>query len=133
MARCLPVERVRRLEAEFMSPDGQGRPVLLFVMGMARSGTSAITRVISLCGGVLPAALAGANPANPRGYWEPRKAIILNERILHRNGSSRFDTTLRLQEPDAFSAVEKTACIAESRGTWRHCHRPPWWLSRIPE
>lgn len=116
-----------------MSPDGQGRPVLLFVMGMARSGTSAITRVISLCGGVLPAALAGANPANPRGYWEPRKAIILNERILHRNGSSRFDTTLRLQEPDAFSAVEKTACMPISRGTWRHCHRPPWWLSRIPE
>lgn len=99
-----------------MSPDGQGRPVLLFVMGMARSGTSAITRVISLCGGVLPAALAGANPANPRGYWEPRKAIILNERILHRNGSSRFDTTLRLQEPDAFSAVEKTACIADIQG-----------------
>lgn len=96
-----------------MSPDGQGRPVLLFIMGMARSGTSAITRVISLCGGVLPAALAGANPANPRGYWEPRKAIILNERILHRNGSSRFDTTLRLQEPDAFGAVEKTACIAD--------------------
>lgn len=99
-----------------MSPDGQGRPVLLFVMGMARSGTSAITRVISLCGGVLPAALAGANPANPRGYWEPRKAIILNERILHRNGSSRFDTTLRLQEPDAFSAVEKTACIGRYPG-----------------
>ncbi|MGC7322695.1 sulfotransferase family protein, partial [Mycobacteroides abscessus subsp. massiliense] len=66
--------------------------------------------------GVLPAALAGANPANPRGYWEPRKAIILNERILHRNGSSRFDTTLRLQEPDAFSAVEKTACIADIQG-----------------
>ncbi|ORB50070.1 sulfotransferase family protein [Mycobacteroides saopaulense] len=91
------------------------RPVLLFVLGMARSGTSAITRALSLCGGALPPALAGANPANPRGYWEPRKAIILNERILHRNGSSRFDTTLRLQEEGAFDAAEKTACIAEIR------------------
>ncbi|WJR33704.1 sulfotransferase family protein [Mycobacteroides immunogenum] len=96
-----------------MSGEGQGRPILLFVMGMARSGTSAITRVLSLCGGALPSALAGANPANPRGYWEPRKAIILNERILHRNGSSRFDTTLRLQEPEAFSAGEKAACLAD--------------------
>lgn len=91
------------------------RPVALFVMGMARSGTSAIARALSLCGGALPPALAGANQANPRGYWEPRKAIILNERILHRNGSSRFDTTLRLQEEGAFDAGEKAACIAEIR------------------
>ncbi|TDZ44371.1 sulfotransferase family protein [Mycobacteroides franklinii] len=96
-----------------MSSDGQPRPVILFVMGMARSGTSAITRVLSLCGGALPAALAGANPANPRGYWEPRKAIVLNERILHRNGSSRFDTTLRLQDEDAFDADERATCIGE--------------------
>ncbi|MEN4421618.1 sulfotransferase family protein [Mycobacteroides chelonae] len=94
---------------------GQSRPVILFVMGMARSGTSAITRALSLCGGALPSALAGANPANPRGYWEPRKVIILNERILHRNGSSRFDTTLRLQEKGAFDAGERATCIAEIR------------------
>lgn len=98
-----------------VTSDKQGRPVVLFVLGMARSGTSAITRVLSLCGGALPSALAGANPANPRGYWEPRKAIILNERILHRNGSSRFDTTLRLQEEGAFDADEKAACIDEIR------------------
>ncbi|MGH3726116.1 MAG: sulfotransferase family protein [Mycobacterium sp.] len=98
-----------------MTPDGQARPVVLFVLGMARSGTSAITRALSLCGGTLPSALAGANQANPRGYWEPRKAIILNERILHRNGSSRFDTTLRLQEEGAFDAEEKAACVDEIR------------------
>ncbi|MUM19294.1 sulfotransferase family protein [Mycobacterium sp. CBMA271] len=98
-----------------MTEDGPVRPTVLFVLGMARSGTSAITRVLSLCGGTLPSALAGANPANPRGYWEPRKAIILNERILHRNDSSRFDTTLRLQEEGAFDTDEEAACIAEIR------------------
>ena len=33
------------------------RPVALFVLGMARSGTSALTRVLSLCGGTLPAGM----------------------------------------------------------------------------
>jgi hypothetical protein len=89
------------------------RPVVLFVLGMARSGTSALARVLSLCGGTLPAGLAGANSANPRGYWEPRKSIILNEAILRRHGSSTFDPSLRLQEEGGFDAEEKVACIAE--------------------
>ena len=92
---------------------GTARPVALFVLGMARSGTSALTRVLSLCGVALPAALAGANSANPAGYWEPRKAIVLNEVILRRHGSSRFDPTLRLQEKGALEAKEKAASIAE--------------------
>jgi hypothetical protein len=89
------------------------RPVALFVMGVARSGTSALTRVLSLCGGTLPAALMGASTGNPRGYWEPRKAIHLNEATLHRKGSSFFDPSFRLQEEGAFDAEEKAACIAE--------------------
>ena len=80
---------------------------------MARSGTSALTRVLSLCGGTLPAGLVGAMPDNPRGYWEPRKAIVLNEAILRRHGSTMFDPTLRLQEEGAFDAEENAACIAE--------------------
>ena len=55
------------------------RPVALFVLGMPRSGTSALTRVLSLCGGTLPAGMMGADSANPRGYWEPRKALHLND------------------------------------------------------
>jgi hypothetical protein len=91
------------------------RPVALFVLGMSRSGTSALTRVLSLCGGTLPAALAGANRSNPRGYWEPRKSLYLNAVILRRHGSAMFDPTLRLQEEGGFDAEEKAACIAEIR------------------
>jgi hypothetical protein len=89
------------------------RPVALFVMGMARSGTSALTRVLSLCGGTLPAILLGANRGNPLGHWEPRAALDLNEAILYRHGSNWFDPTLRLQEEGAFDAEEKATCIAE--------------------
>jgi hypothetical protein len=91
------------------------RRVALFVLGMARSGTSALTRVLSLCGGTLPAGLAGANSANPLGYWESRKVLHLNEVILHRHGSSGYDPSLRLQEEGGFDAKEKAACIAEIR------------------
>ena len=84
-------------------------------MGMGRSGTSALTRVLSLCGGTLPAGLVGANSGNPRGYWEPRKAILLNEAILRRHGSAVYDPSLRLQEEGAFDAEENAACIAEIR------------------
>ncbi len=87
-------------------------PVALFVMGMARSGTSALTRALSLCGGTLPAGMAGANSGNPLGYWEPRATNVLNDAIMQRHRSSWLDPTLRLQEEDAFGAKANAAYIA---------------------
>ena len=84
-----------------------------YVLGTQRSGTSAITRVLSLCGGTLPAGMLGADAGNPRGNWEPRKVIGINESILHRHGSAWFDPSLRLLEDGAFNAEEKAACVAE--------------------
>jgi hypothetical protein len=89
------------------------RPVALFVLGLGRSGTSALTRVLSLCGATLPAGLVGATADNPRGCWEPRAAVVLNEAILRRHGSSGYDLTLRLQAEGAFDTEEKAACIAK--------------------
>ena len=94
-------------------PGTSTRPVAVFVLGMARSGTSALTRVLSLCGGTLPPGMVGANRSNPLGYWEPREAAVLNYATLRRHGSSRFDPSLRLQEEGAFGAEERAACIAE--------------------
>jgi hypothetical protein len=94
--------------------NGSGaRPVLLFVMGMSRSGTSALTRVLSLCGGTLPVGMLGADSGNPRGYWEPRASLHLNNAILDRHGSSWFDPTLRVLEDGEIDAEEKAACITE--------------------
>ncbi len=96
-------------------PGAAARPVALFVMGVNRSGTSALTRVLSLCGGALPAGLAGANSGNPLGYWEPRAAHRINYRILRRHRSVWFDPTLRLQEADVFDADERAAYVAHIR------------------
>ncbi|MDV3136644.1 sulfotransferase family protein [Mycobacterium sp. 29Ha] len=80
---------------------------------MPRSGTSALTRVLSLCGGTLPAGLHGAVSDNPRGRWEPRASLLLNDEILRRYGSAAFDPTLRLQEEGAFDSKQNPAVIAK--------------------
>ncbi|MGH3726285.1 MAG: sulfotransferase family protein [Mycobacterium sp.] len=91
------------------------RPVVVFVLGMGRSGTSALTRVLSLCGATLPPGMLGADAGNPRGYWEPRAALHLNERFLYRHGSSYFDPTLRLQEEGALADEKKAAFTCKIR------------------
>ncbi|WP_406814387.1 sulfotransferase family protein [Mycobacterium sp. M23085] len=98
------------------TPERMGRerpPVALFVLGMGRSGTSALTRLLSLCGAALPPGMLGADATNPRGYWEPRESLLLNGAILYRHGSAWFDPTLRVLEDGRFDAQEKAVCMAE--------------------
>lgn len=96
-----------------LGSESSRRPVAVFVLGMARSGTSALTRVLSLCGSTLPPGMCGADRNNPRGYWEPRAAIMLNETILRRHDSNWYDPSLRLEEERAFDAEEKAAWIVK--------------------
>lgn len=83
-------------------------PTILFVFGMARSGTSALTRVLSLCGAALPAGMLGADKTNERGYWEPRESIYLNRKILQRQGSAWWKTSIlevETLDPDDYRAA----------------------------
>ncbi|MEB4212192.1 sulfotransferase family protein [Mycobacterium sp. 94-17] len=100
---------------------------------MSRSGTSALTRVLSLCGGTLPAALAGANSANPRGYWEPRKTLHLNAVILRRHGSAMIDPSLRLEEEGAFDAKQQSAYVAEIRAYLKTLPAAPLVVIKDPQ
>ncbi|MFI5511725.1 sulfotransferase family protein [Mycobacterium sp. NPDC051804] len=98
---------------DFSSSRAESRRVVLFVLGVGRSGSSALTRVLSLSGGTLPAGMRRADWNNPRGYWEPRETLSLNETILRQQGSAGFDFSLRLLEDNGFDADEKAACIAK--------------------
>jgi len=91
------------------------RPVVLFVLGFARSGTSALTRVLSLCGAALPARKLGADKSYPAGFWEPRAVVHLTNAILRQHRSAGFDPTLRLQEEGAFDPVENARWVARIR------------------
>ena len=52
------------------------------VVGMHRSGTSAMTRMLSLLGAALPKRLMPSQDDNPAGFWEPQSVADLNDEIL---------------------------------------------------
>jgi hypothetical protein len=66
-------------------------PVCVPVLGMHRSGTSALTRVINLLGADLGTNLMGATPANPRGHWERLDLCDFHETVLTEIGSAWND------------------------------------------
>ena len=86
------------------------RGTIVFVLGMARSGTSALTRVLSLCGATLPSGMLGADKTNERGYWEPRESIYINRQILRRHGSAWWSSAI--PEMKTFDVDERRAAVA---------------------
>lgn len=67
--------------------DSGGDRTAILVSGMHRSGTSAITRLVSLLGPVLPNQLIEGDRRNERGFWEGRAVVDLNARVLDRFGA----------------------------------------------
>lgn len=78
---------------------------------MGRSGSSALSRVLSLCGCGLPGELVGATEANPLGHWEPHEALTLNDAFLATHGANWFDPTLRLQCEGAIDPQQRAGFI----------------------
>ncbi len=55
----------------------------VIVLGMHRSGTSALTRVLGYCGAALPSCdYLDAHESNPLGHWEPRRIVEAHDRFL---------------------------------------------------
>ncbi|MEO8481496.1 MAG: hypothetical protein ABI634_04750 [Acidobacteriota bacterium] len=65
----------------------------LLILGMHRSGTSACTRLLNLCGAHLAGDLLPANAANVTGYWEPSAIVALHDALLAEAGSAWDDPT----------------------------------------
>ena len=63
----------------------------LLVLGMHRSGTSALTRLLNLHGAALGDDLLPAAFDNPSGFWELREAVALHERLLNGLGMAWDD------------------------------------------
>jgi hypothetical protein len=88
--------------------------VALLVMGVGRSGTSALTRVLNLLGAALPAKTLAANFGNERGYWEPTSILALSEEILSVHGSDWHDPR---SFPKAWFASSEAAVFVERAKT----------------
>jgi hypothetical protein len=59
-----------------------GRKHIILVTGMHRSGTSAVTRALNICGAAVPSELWEAKSDNPDGFWESRPVVLLHEELL---------------------------------------------------
>ena len=59
-----------------------GAPVALLVLGMHRSGTSALTRVLNLLGASLGDDLMPPGHDNPLGFWEHQGIVSVHEALL---------------------------------------------------
>ena len=77
----------------------------IFVLGMHRSGTSAVARVLNLMGCYFGAEHEGtrANEENPKGFWERQDVRRLNDAMLRSGGCdwdrvSGFDAEAMLHE-----------------------------------
>lgn len=68
----------------------------LLVLGMHRSGTSAVTGTLARLGVSVgdPSGLHPADPGNPSGYWEPLELIEINDALLASWGGSQRDPQL---------------------------------------
>ena len=70
-------------------------PHVVFVIGVHRSGTSAVTRAINLLGADLGGKLLEAQQGvNDLGFWESQEVVDLNEEILSSLGGSWYDFRL---------------------------------------
>lgn len=117
------------------TPDETTRGPVLLVLGMHRSGTSALTRVLSLCGGALPRTLfepvAGDNDL---GYWESRRLIEFHEVLFWRIGTRMlegrpvpeawFDSAQARQAEDELASI-----VAEE---WSDAPAGSCWLVKDP-
>ena len=119
-----------------------GNQRVIVVLGMHRSGTSAITRSLSALGVELGNNLIPAGLDNPRGFWEDRECLAINEELLALLGSSLYqfglafrisgdDTRLDLLRTRARQYV--TARVAQYEGLWsfkdpRTCRLLEFWI-----
>jgi hypothetical protein len=65
-----------------------GASPAICILGMHRSGTSAISRIVSLLGVHLgaPGSLLQPYDDNPKGFWEHSRIVEINDQVLERFG-----------------------------------------------
>ncbi len=119
-------------------------PVVL-VLGMHRSGTSLLARVVNLCGVPTDAEDQLMKPSrdNERGYWEPQYLAEINDGILDAGGGSWCDPPIserEIRHPSHDVARRIRECIRPWTATgaswlWKDPRLTvtlPAWLPELP-
>ncbi len=72
---------------------------LILIVGMHRSGTSLLSRAMSIFGAKHGENLLGQTPGNKKGHWEDKDIMALNIEILFRLGKD-WDTIAPISQED---------------------------------
>lgn len=128
-----------------MSSD-PGRPIL--ILGMHRSGTSYLARLMQALGVFIGDDLVGPRKGNPRGHFEAAPVLDFHLRLIAARlspGRRAFDDGMLVQEPmdTSFSEAERSeseSLLDDLRrdGPWgwkepRTCLFLPLWQELIPQ
>ena len=87
---------------------------LVVVLGMHRSGTSAITRGLEVLGINLGDNLYPAETGNPKGFWEDNEFLAINEQLLTHFGSTSGQLGLMNWKVPRQSKIEPIRLRAEN-------------------
>lgn len=113
---------------------------MICVAGMPRSGTSVTTQLLHRCGVNLgpPEQLMPPSDNNTDGFWENRRFVQLNERLLAANGGTWFAPPVTLQPTPPITADAKAILAQfEGREPWawkdpRNSVTLPFWKTLLP-
>lgn len=114
----------------------------IFILGMHRSGTSAITGMLNHLGAAMPKTLMVPQPDNPKGFFESYAIMALSEKMLEAAGSKwdgwqaidldllgdRFDADIVAVTQDEFGDAPLIA-IKDPR----QCRIAPPWFSALEQ
>ena len=79
------------------------------VLGMHRSGTSAVTRALNLLGAALPGEMMSNTHHNASGHWEPLEVVDIHDRLLAGHGYVWDDPFIPSTICDASTPATQTA------------------------
>ena len=94
------------------------------VLGMHRSGTSALANVLALAGADLPREVMPADSHNARGYFEPWRIAVFNDRRLAAAGTAWDDPFAALAPAPADEAAWREEARRLFRAQFGRRRRP---------
>jgi hypothetical protein len=105
-------------------PDAAATPRAAYlVLGMHRSGTSAVTQLLALAGAHLPDNVMPGDEHNAKGYFEPWRIAVFNDRRLRAGGGAWDDPFAWPYQPLADEGdwrAEAQALVRAEYGRARH-------------
>lgn len=146
--RQIRTQFIRMRKEEMTESTGVCKPDIICILGMHRSGTSLLTRILNLIGLNLGPEYLLLHPrlGNLKGYWEHEEITYLNDAILAKHGGSWYeppifppgwesDPSLDELKQRGRTLLHEAFANAKMWG-WkdpRSCITLPFWQQLLPE